>query len=871
MSYAMECKAAYTHLTSILFFIFSLIPFPIQAQGLQFYGNESSIEQRTSYHPFGQKNQPVFTDYLDIEFQLKILTANTFGYLLHICNADNPELSYSLTYSYENGNSSAIRFNTEGQMNHISISLHNDSLLSRWIPVRLHLELSTGASQLSIGEHTGKSRLPAAWQKNKFRPQLVFGRREHLVDVPKFAIRDLKIAGKNHRFRFLLNESEGNNVHSSQGTALGTVVNPYWLINDSFHWKKAASFVSPACAGVSFNEQLQQIQIITTDTLIVYHTNSHSTEKRQYAAPLPVEMRLGTNFINGQTGEICVYEINNLPRGSVTMAALNPSTLQWHPIGKAFTRMQLHHHNGYWDSRCNRYLVFGGFGSKQYSNTFLAYNEQQDKWDTLHFEGDRISPRFYSSMTSSPKEQCLYIYGGVGNESGKQEIGHHYYNDLYRVDLAKKRITKCWSKPIDKNQVSSQQMVLSEDQKHLYLIRYAEYIKQTSLQLNRLSIANGTMEPLGDLLPFASGSILSAVSLFFSPRQSEFYCVTQEFDEQAGLVTSSVYTLNAPPVTQKEIDCYAEKHRNRQLRTGLLSGLLALLLVSAIIAWRKLRKKKRQNAPANPSHNEDATGTGQPQTSPATMPGTPAPVSQRSNRIYVYGAFTVYDKLGQDITYLFSRKLKQLFLYILLNSASQGKGVRSSSLNSIFWPDKSEEKVKNSKGVTISNLRKILNNVAGIELVYDKGLFRIEIDRNGCYCDYFMLFDCLQAGCKLPENELLSIWERGKLLENEESPLFDKYKQASEDIIFSVLLKKMPGYYENGRYAQVVRICHVVMKRDPLNEQALDFCIHAHKQMGETEHMYNVYAAFTAEYRKCMGEEYARSIDAILKSTPTFS
>ena len=135
----------------------------------------------------------------------------------------------------------------------------------------------------------------------------------------------------------------------------------------------------------------------------------------------------------------------------------------------------------------------------------------------MQFKGDNITPRFFSSMTSSAQGNYLYIYGGVGNESGDQSIGHNYYNDLYGIDLERRIIKRYWSHPVEEKRVPSEQMILSEDGKYLYVIRYAEYIKTSSLQLYRISIEDGNMEALGDSIPFVSGSIISTVSLYYNP------------------------------------------------------------------------------------------------------------------------------------------------------------------------------------------------------------------------------------------------------------------------------------------------------------------------------------------------------------------
>ena len=84
--------------------------------------------------------------------------------------------------------------------------------------------------------------------------------------------------------------------------------------------------------------------------------------------------------------------------------------------------------------------------------------------------------------------------------------------------------------------------------------------------------------------------------------------------------------------------------------------------------------------------------------------------------------FTILDNAGRDITYMLSPKLRVLFLYILLNSVGKRGGL-SSDMNKIFWPDKPDSNVKNLKGVAMNHLRKILQDVDGIELVFRNGYF----------------------------------------------------------------------------------------------------------------------------------------------------
>ena len=148
----------------------------------------------------------------------------------------------------------------------------------------------------------------------------------------------------------------------------------------------------------------------------------------------------------------------------------------------------------------------------------------------------------------------------------------------------------------------------------------------------------------------------------------------------------------------------------------------------------------------------------------------------RPNAVYLFGPFTVIDRNGRDITHLFSSRLRQVFIYILLHSTHNG--VLSASLNEVFWADKPDDKVKNLKGVTINQIRKNLAELDGVELVHDKGYFRLVF--TDCYCDYFR-FRTLKNAEEV-ENELGILLMRGKFLDGmdagDDGPLQTKSRRV---------------------------------------------------------------------------------------------
>ena len=830
----------------------------MRAQGLLFYGNKTPVaSHRTSYIVFNKK-APTFSKYIDIAFDVKMPRDKTFGYILHLID-DKTNRAYSLTYGYIGDEVSVFKFNTEGIENHITIDCPK-VYVQKWISVKLHIDFLSGEETLCIGKYVKKSnkrfRLPA-----NVPFKIGFGRRDNLIDVPAFAIRNLKISSEETTYRFPLNESKGEKVHDEKGHTVGGVAYPYWIINDSYYWKKRASFDTPSCIGSKFNDKRQEIELFTPKHLLVYKADTKKLLTLNYATPMPDSMLLGTSFLDEQADRLYAYEINHLPTGHNTICYLDLNTMTWKIVGKGHSPIQLHHHVGIWDARRSRYITFGGFGSEQYSKKFLTYNQKTDQWDTLQFKGDKITPRFYSSIASTKDGNYLYVYGGVGNESGDQNIGHVYYNDLYGIDLIHHTIKKLWEHPLKENRVPSEKMVLSRDGKSLYVIRYAEYIKASSLKLYKIRIQDGAMEQLGDSIPFASGSIKSTVSLYGNFQLNEFYCVAHEFNEQTGTVHTNIYSLLSPPVSKESLNGALTKSKKRTLL--IFIALVLCLLPTYFYYKNEKRKKQKPEEPAAAPAAEEV-----PRQKP--VPDAPAEAEsalvkkERINSIYLYGIFAIFDRNGHDITYLLGKKLKLIFCYILLNSTEKRNGVSSNVLNEVFWPDKTDNKARNIKGVSINNLRKILSELDGIKLVYDKGSFKIEIDESLCYCDYLHLQNLLKEPSQ-PIEAYLSIWEKGRILEDVEDPLFDKYKQESEETVFSVTPKYIKASYESSDYQQVIRICQVVLARDPLNEEVFFYCLYAYKKLNEFENVLKVYATFTLEYRKSMGEDYQKTLEEILK------
>ena len=559
--------------------------------------------------------------------------------------------------------------------------------------------------------------------------------------------------------------------------------------------------------------------------------------------------------------------MNNLPLGDATVAALDLNNQEWKQTGVAALPVQLHHHDGFWDETTGKYLVFGGFGNKRFNNTFLEYDIEGDRWDTLSYSGDRIIPRYFSGMAVNKNREHIYVFGGMGNESGEQSVGRNYLHDLYLLDRKQQSVRRLWQNASDHRLVVARDMILTPDEKYIYALCYPEYLSDTYLQLYRLTVDDGTMKALGDSIPMRSEEIMTNANLYYNSLTHEYYCTTTEFDKKGHTVIRT-YVLSAPPVSLDEIRSYGSRSSLEIRWLWIMAGIGVLLLAGGVLFVRKKRGKQR-NAVLESSSVLMSPPVGREPDKSVQGKETLAKEDfesslVRPNAVYLFGPFTVIDRNGRDITHLFSSRLRQVFIYILLHSTHNG--VLSASLNEVFWPDKPDDKVKNLKGVTINQIRKNLAELDGVELVHDKGYFRLVF--TDCYCDYFR-FRTLKNAEEV-ENELGILLMRGKFLDGMDAGMMDHFKQKVEEFLSSFLPLEIERLYQQHKYDAVIRFCNVLFRVDPVNELALAYGMHALNHTGSSQEAILQYSLFVREYRQMMNEEYSTSYAELMSKNPPF-
>lgn len=825
----------------LVFLVFGFTPLLATSPGgLKFQGSEHPINKRTSYSVFGDKTVQ-FSNYFTLEYNLALYPTTEIGYILRIKNKESNRI-YNLFYDGQGSNLN-FRFNEEGKNNLIAATLDRTELLSApWFKIKILFDLKNDSIKLIIHNKTFSAKsedLPETYS-----PVILFGRSDHIIDVPSFAIRNLSV-GNEEKYFFELKESNGTVVHDSNGKSIGEVSNPEWLVNDAYHWRYQTSFHSQTVAGANYNAQRKEIYYFNSDTLRIYNVRSGTTTVKVFEEKCPVKLKLGTNFINKEGNKLYAYEPYNDNYNGPTVASLDLDTYQWTIENSQQLVSPLHHHGSYFNPATGQYTLFGGFGRMRYSKNFYSYHLAQQEWSAPEdFTGDFLSPRYFSSVGYAKATNTLYIFGGMGNESGEQAVGRQYYYDLYKADLNTRQISKLWEiEWKHDNMVPVRGMVISDDS-NFYTLCYPEHVSESLLKLYRFSITDGRYEILGDSIPIRSDKITTNANLYYDSTLNTLYTVVQEFDDDISS-DLKIYSLSFPPLTAQQLASYSKEKTDYTL--AIVIG--AVIALTGIIYLRYFKKKTPE-----PAQKNEVAITATENTQPELPTGT-RPETTRPNTVYLFGPFTVRDRKNRDITYMFSEQLKQVFCLILQHSTTED-GITSQLLSSILWPDKPADKVKNSRGVTINHLRKVLSELDGIELVYEKGLFKI-VQSDVFYCDYSRCIQIITAG-KMEEHrdEFVTVVSRGKFLQLSDNPVFDSFKEEMEKKLEPVLLLEMEKSLEAELYHPAIAFAEAVINIDPLNDVALNVQIKALQKLKMHDEARIRYQAFIIEYKKVMGTDY---------------
>ena len=838
----------------LILFLFIFPYYLVTAQGLKFNSNDVVISKRTSLNIF-EYNKPRIEGDLSISFDLSISETPSFGYIFNVKDKSNP-ISYSLALVFEKDQNGVtqnfLKFNIDNEEEIFSIPLEKKDLGERkWNKVTICLKESTNEITLSINNKQFISTQENV-QKIKF-PQIVFGKRERIIDVPAVSIKNVKVGNGIKFFIFSLNESYGEVVHDSLGIEYGKVENPNWLINRSYYWNLEYTKNFQAITSITFDENENRFIFQNKDSLSFFDLNSKTVFSKTYEGKFPLQMNVGTSFLDPQKNKLFVYELFGTPTGEPSIVSIDlDGPYKWVINSSKQLLRQKHHHTYFLNTKKQQFVTFGGYGIHKFSNEFINYNIIKDEYHSLKFKGDNITPRLFSG--SSLVNDKLYIFGGYGNKTGDQILGKVYYNDLYEVDFANNSIQKLWDQKGD-DYVSSRNIIITTDLSSFFSLRYKEYIPKTHLSLFKYSIETGKYKIFSDSIPFISEKIRSNANLYLNKSRDQLFVTTQEYKKD-GSNKINIFSVDYPTVLRS--DFYNNIDEQIDSKTYLFIIIISIFISLALYYLYNLFYKKK-NTPIE-FKNEASE-----------IEKNSIVNSDRTNSVLLFGDFIVINSKGNDVSYLFSPKLRQCFLLILFSSKSENQlGIKSKKLEQTAWPDSPNKKANNLKNVAISQIRSILEDLDSLELVYFKGYYRLSFNEN-FFCDYIEFMKYLDLISHENNNQdylklLSNLIDEGKFLDSINSTLFDREKSEFEYKTLTILENILQLSFKSNNNSSSITLSNIILNVDPLNEKALEYKIISLKKVGQNEQAKKVFNSFLISYNEIMGETFSQTFEELSNS-----
>ena len=283
-----------------------------------------------------------------------------------------------------------------------------------------------------------------------------------------------------------------------------------------------------------------------------------------------------------------------------------------------------------------------------------------------HINLTNIHPRYSSS--SALVDSTLYIFGGRGCPSGRQELSPRNYYDLYSVNLLTQQVNKLWeaSQTPDNGDFQPGENMIYDSEKDCFYF----FCTQLGGILMRIDTKTPHFEPMS--LPIGMkfpGQYLYS-NLYYSPKQKKLYLAIHQA-EVSGKADIDIYELNFPPIPissfkQPEV-IETQSAGNNRLYVWLciIGGLLIVGIGTlyyrkkrAILARNEGRKYQKANLAVEPN-------TLQRQEKPEIKIDMPISTAGHTFHNYDFSkecvcffvGFRVIDKEGNDITSSFTPTL----------------------------------------------------------------------------------------------------------------------------------------------------------------------------------------------------------------------
>ncbi len=852
----------------ILFFLTTILSSygQVDDYGLLFKSVGIPQEQRTSFE-VPEKGSIYFKKSLDVEFDFHLRSStNTYGYIVRVVL--NEEYSVDLLINNINNPSLSISLIKDGNM--LSDYLITDNVLAdnsiydTWRRVKLSILPSDNKIYISCDDFQQSYDSPFTGTVSAL---LLFGLNDKLsfatTDVAPIVIKDLKISYDNkHEYIWLFKEHGDNFVFDENHNSKITVQNPHWIIDKHSKWEHEISLRSDnKCFPVFDNKNV--VYAIEEDKTTEINLIS-GVQKRYSTERIADINRRTTQFIyDHNCGVIKAFSVED---NNAVVSTLDLQSGDWSPNLTDTVPARYTHSNIFITPDSSLVQLFG-YG-------FFRFNSKLFSSDGKMIDfSDKVSPRYLSAVGQHGDK--VYIFGGVGNKSGKQELGAQLTNDLYEYDFVSNSFNRLWDIKVNNEmEIAAKNLIImpSDSTKALALF-FSPLVKDTSLSLREIDLKEPKINKLlCDKIPYNFYDINSDAMLVYVKDSSKLYAIVTNLCDN-GEYEMNIYSI-LYPIVNKDTYFIEESKVDNFMYIIIVVSILLVIILSSIIVWKyRMSKIKSTEISLDKSDASDVVKDVVITNSVSTQSTTHIEFhpqfhvggsAQRLPGIYLLGGFCVIDKEQNDITAEFTPLMKQLLSLIIINTQYNGRGISNVKLKELLWFDKSDDKARNNRGVNMNKLRQQLKRVGDFTLNFNKSYWFIEYSDTD-YCDYVYSNRLLSNINQIPEEDIVAllskISEMGQLLVNQTVDFFDRDKADYTNMVIDKLNAQLAKCEDaNSR----IVLAGLILKFDAVDEDALQVICKSLIEVGKNGIAKTTFDNFIREYEVLFGEPYKRSFQEVV-------
>lgn len=813
-------------------------------RGLLFKSYEVVPAERTSMAiPSSEGRSLVFSDSLRVSFSIRTnLSLGRFGYICRVL-LSNRESVDMLLYT-PSGKPTALCA-TGDHENLLQLPLDP----SDWQDVELLLTLEDGVVSASMnGQNFASVRTGA----KKESVTLCFGKNAEreitTSDVAPMIIRDLNIRADRHKADFRSLEGEDGSDGRRHRYSM-SVTNPLWMRTRYCSWNRIWSTRLPDLAHICTDEAASRISFVSKDIVESYYPRTMTSSR--WITSKNIRNDLVTNdFVSLPDGTLAYLDID-VPG----LIRFDESTHDW-SADNMRKRHSVHlYTNTVYDRVSGTFLCMFGYGQHRYSDDLVVWNPSSDSLRRMDLQD--IPPRYLAA--TGIRDRKVYIFGGKGNPSGAQELGIHLYGDLWTLDMDSFETQRLWDGGDNCQEVAASNLIFDEDGKSFYALVYNPNVYESSLQLKRFNLADGSSESFGAPLPYHFLDIESEARLVYNDQMQSYLAIVAHRGDN-GEFEAVIYSIGCPVMAVAPMP-------GRPVRPYLATALV-LFAILAVVAVLLYLRRRRTYCYASEIYGEPTASAGiEPAVEISSgrkfRTGREKPAAPSGPCVGLIGGFRVTSVDGKDLGASFSPLMKQLLCLLVLSSTRKG-GISNSELKDALWFDKSDESYNNNRGVTLKKIRTILSQVdPSFKIVNSKGRWSVEDPGN--VCDYLQIMNVL--GDKASSlDSVLKAASCGMLLPELRIEWLDPFKAEYENLIISRLASFRPVVEDDASAEMAIRIADALLTFDRLDEESVRQKCQALVQLKRTGSAKRVFDSFAEEYRHTMDEDLSVSFTDFIKN-----